>query len=238
MNILGITNLKKHIGKNEIIRNVNLNINKGEILGLLGKNGAGKTTIIRMIVGLMKPTDGTISIMGYNVQENIENALAHVGCIVENPDLYGYMTGRENLIQVSRMYKNINKNQIEKIINNIGLNDHIDKKVKTYSLGMKQRLGLGQTLLSNPKLLILDEPTNGLDPIGIIEFRETIKNIAQDGTAILISSHILSEIQNVCTKVAFINDGEIKSIDKLNDPNLSLEKKFINIIGGGKINAI
>lgn len=174
----------------------------------------------------MKPTDGTISIMGYNVQENIENALAHVGCIVENPDLYGYMTGRENLIQVSRMYKNINKNQIEKIINNIGLNDHIDKKVKTYSLGMKQRLGLGQTLLSNPKLLILDEPTNGLDPIGIIEFRETIKNIAQDGTAILISSHILSEIQNVCTKVAFINDGEIKSIDKLNDPNLSLEKNL------------
>lgn len=236
MHILEIKNLKKNIGKQEIIKNVNLSIDKGEILGLLGKNGAGKTTIIRMIVGLIKPTEGTIYIMGHNIQSDTENALEHVGCIVENPDLYGYMTGKENLIQISRMYKNISKDKIEKIINSIGLNDHINKKVQKYSLGMKQRLGLGQALLSDPKLLILDEPTNGLDPIGIIQLRTTLKNIAKNGTAILISSHILSEIQNICTKVAFINYGEIKAIDNLNNNSISLEKKFINIIGGGQIN--
>ncbi|WP_368490579.1 ABC transporter ATP-binding protein [Clostridium sp. BJN0013] len=236
MNILEIKNLKKNIGKNNIIKKINLNIDEGEILGLLGKNGAGKTTIIRMIVGLIKPTQGMISIMGYNVQNDIENALKYVGSIVENPDLYDYMTGKENLIQISRMYKNIAKDQIERIINITGLKNHINKKVKKYSLGMKQRLGLAQALLSNPKLLILDEPTNGLDPIGIMQFRDAIKKIAKNGTAILISSHMLSEIQNICTKVAFINDGEIKSIDILDNNSISLEKKFIDIIEGGKVN--
>ncbi|GAA0735149.1 hypothetical protein GCM10008906_08440 [Clostridium oceanicum] len=238
MNVLTIENLKKNIGRNEIIKNVNLTIDEGEILGLLGKNGAGKTTIIRMIVGLIKPTKGKIFIMGHNVEKNIETALKNVGSIVENPDLYGYMTGRENLKQIARMYKNISKERIEKIIEIIDLNSDIDKKVKKYSLGMKQRLGLGQALLSNPKLLILDEPTNGLDPIGIIEFRDIIKKISLDGTAVLISSHILSEIQNICTKVAFIDKGEIKSIDTLDKDNTSLEEKFIDIIGGGKVNVI
>jgi len=215
--VLEVNNVYKSLSRREIIKGISFDVKEGEIFGFLGANGAGKTTTIRMLVGLIKPDKGNIRIMGYDIQKNLVKALKQVGSIVEYPDMYNDLTGRENLIIFSRMYGNVSKERIEEIIELIGLKDRIDDKVKKYSLGMKQRLGLGQALLPNPKLLILDEPTNGFDPLGIIEFRNIIKNLARENnTAIFISSHILAEIEQVCDRVAFIDKGIIKSIEYTN----------------------
>lgn len=217
MNVLEIKDVHKHLGTRNIIKGISLSVKEGEIFGFLGPNGAGKTTTIRMIVGLIAPNKGSITILGHDIQHNRENALKEVGAVVENPELYTYLTGKENLKQLARIYKNISDKDIDEVVSLVGLTDRINDKVKKYSLGMKQRLGLAESLLANPKLLILDEPTNGLDPNGIIEFRELIKKIAKErNTSIFISSHLLSEIEQVCDTVAFIDKGVIKSIESLN----------------------
>ena len=209
MKVLEVNNLKKTIGKREIIKGVSFEINSGEIFGFLGPNGAGKTTTIRMLVGLIKPTDGEIKICGYDLKRDTSKALKEVGAVVENPELYKYLSGRENLMQIAIIRK-ISKEQVEATIKLVGLENRIDDKVRKYSLGMKQRLGLAASLLSRPKLLILDEPTNGLDPSGILDFREVVQKAAREiDMAVFVSSHILSEVQNLCDKVAFINDGVI-----------------------------
>lgn len=216
--VLEVKDVKKHIGKRQIIKGISFDIKEGEIFGFLGPNGAGKTTTIRMLVGLIAPNSGSIKIMGHDIQKEKEKALANVGCIVENPDMYGFLTGRENLVQYGKMYGNVTKARIDEVAEIIGLKDRINDKVKKYSLGMKQRLGLGQALLVKPKLLILDEPTNGLDPVGIMDFRKIVRQMATENkSAVMISSHILAEIQQVCDTVAFINGGEIKSVESLND---------------------
>ena len=174
MKVLEVEGLKKTIGKREIIKDISFSIEEGEIFGFLGPNGAGKTTTIRMLVGLIKPTAGKISICGYDLKKDTESALKEVGAVVENPELYKYLSGRENLMQLARIRK-IPKEEVNEVIKLVGLENRIDDKVKKYSLGMKQRLGLAASLLSSPKLLILDEPTNGLDPSGIIDFREIVK---------------------------------------------------------------
>lgn len=212
--VLEVKDVKKRLGKREIIRGISFSVEEGQIFGFLGPNGAGKTTTIRMLVGLIKPNSGSIKIMGHDIQTEKEKALSNVGCIVENPDMYGFLTGRENLIQYAKMYGNVTKERIDEVADMIGLKDRINDKVKKYSLGMKQRLGLGQALLVKPKLLILDEPTNGLDPVGIMDFRRIIRQMAHENkSAVLISSHILAEIQQVCDTVAFINGGKIKSVE-------------------------
>jgi len=217
LNVLEIKDVHKHLGTRNIIKGISLSVKEGEIFGFLGPNGAGKTTTIRMIVGLIAPNKGSITILGHDIQHNRENALKEVGAVVENPELYTYLTGKENLKQLARIYKNISDKDIDEVVSLVGLTDRINDKVKKYSLGMKQRLGLAESLLANPKLLILDEPTNGLDPNGIIEFRELIKKIAKErNTSIFISSHLLSEIEQVCDTVAFIDKGVIKSIESLN----------------------
>jgi len=175
MKVLEVNNLKKVIGNREIIKDISFYVNEGEIFGFLGPNGAGKTTTIRMLVGLIKPTDGNIVICGKNLNKDPESSLKEVGAVVENPELYKYLSGRENLMQIARI-RGISKEEVQDTINLVGLTDRIDDKVKKYSLGMKQRLGLAASLLSNPKLLILDEPTNGLDPSGILDFREIVNN--------------------------------------------------------------
>lgn len=214
--VLEVKDIHKSLSGRKIIKGVCFQVEEGEIFGLLGANGAGKTTTIRMLVGLIKPDSGSISIMGHDIQKDLVKALKNVGCIVENPDLYKDLTGRQNLKLFARMYGKVPKERIEEIIDLIGLKDRIDDKVKKYSLGMKQRLGLGQALLCNPKLLILDEPTNGLDPVGIYEFRSIIRKMARENnTAIFISSHILSEIEQVCDKVAFIQSGTVKSVEEI-----------------------
>lgn len=227
MDVLKVENVYKRLGKRDIIKGISFSVKEGEIFGFLGPNGAGKTTTIRMLVGLIAPNKGTISIMGKEISKEREAALKEVGAVVENPELYTYLSGRENLNQIAAIRK-ISKNEINEIIKLVGLENRIDDKLKKYSLGMKQRLGLGAALLSNPKLLILDEPTNGLDPSGIMDFRQIIKNAASERkTSVFISSHILSEVQQLCDTVAFIDNGVIKSIESISGNNDMKEKDIL-----------
>lgn len=234
--ILQVNNLYKSLGKREIIKGISFQVNKGEVFGFLGPNGAGKTTTIRMIVGLIKPDKGEVLINGYDVQKDFIKAMKNLGCIVENPEMYLDLTGRENLKIFARMYGNVPKERIEEVIELIGLKDRIDDKVRKYSLGMRQRLGLGQALLPNPSLLILDEPTNGLDPVGIVEFRKIIKDLVRDNdTAVFISSHMLSEIEQLCDRVAFISNGEIKSIENARELNKKCKFQKVSLITSDNI---
>lgn len=227
MNVLEVKDVYKRLGKREIIKGISFSVKEGEIFGFLGPNGAGKTTTIRMLVGLISPNKGTISIMGHDIKKERELALKDIGSVVENPELYTYLSGWENLMQVAAIRK-IDKTRVQEIVELVGLKDRIKDKVKKYSLGMKQRLGLGLALMSNPKLLILDEPTNGLDPSGIMDFRNIVKKAAKEyGMSVFVSSHILSEIQQLCDTVAFINDGVIQSVESLNEEN---EKAQISMV--------
>lgn len=230
MDVLEVKGLKKRLGKREIIKGINFSVKDGEIFGFLGPNGAGKTTTIRMLVGLIAPNEGEIKICGKYVQKEKEEALKNVGAVVENPELYKYLSGRENLMQIARIRK-VSKEEVEELIELVGLKDRIDDKVKKYSLGMKQRLGLAAALIGEPKLLILDEPTNGLDPSGIIDFREVVKKAAKEkGMAVFISSHILSEVQNLCDRVAFTNGGVIKSVEDIHDNTMDTELDSLTLI--------
>lgn len=240
MDVITVRNVFKSIGKREIIKDISFEVKEGEVFGFLGKNGAGKSTTIRMMTGLISADEGNINIMGCDVRAGFVKGLEEVGVVVENPEFYLSLTGRENLMCVARMYGNVPDSRIETVIEMIGLENKIDDKVRKYSLGMKQRLGLGQALLCKPRLLIMDEPTNGLDPLGIIDCRKIICNISkEDGTAVFISSHLLSEIQQVCDRVAIIDKGMILSIDKLDTVKESgesmrqtLEQRFIELVGG------
>ena len=183
---------------------------EGDILGFIGPNGAGKTTTIKLILGLQSITSGKVYINGYDIEENFKKAIENVGTIVENPDLYMYMSGYENLKLVANLYKNVDKKRIDEIVKLVGLENRIKDKVSKYSLGMRQRLGIAQALLHRPKLLILDEPTNGLDPEGIKEVKVLLKKLAeQENMAILISSHNLAELDTFCNKISIIKNGEI-----------------------------
>lgn len=213
--VLSVRGLKKRIGRKPIIRDVSFDVKAGEIFGFLGPNGSGKTTTIRMLVGLIKPTDGDILVCGENVRTHPDRALAHIGCIVENPEMYGFMTGWENLAHFARMQPGIPEARIAEVVEIVGLDHRIHDKVKTYSLGMRQRLGIAQALLCKPRLLILDEPTNGLDPKGIKELREFIRMLAESGMSLFISSHLLSEIQLMCDRVAIIAHGEVIAVGEV-----------------------
>lgn len=215
MQILKINNINKHFGKKQILKNVSFELNKGDILGFIGPNGAGKTTTIKMILGLQTIDKGTIQINGYDIKKEYEKAIEKVGTIVENPDLYTYLTGYENLKLISNLYKNIEENKINEVVKTVKLENRINDKVSKYSLGMKQRLGIAQALLNEPNLLILDEPTNGLDPEGIKELRDILKNISKNA-GILISSHNLKELESFCNKIVMIKNGEIIETDELN----------------------
>lgn len=211
---LVVQNLRKTIGKKEIIKGLSFSLREGEVFGFLGPNGAGKTTTIRMLVGLIKPTSGRVSICGYDLQRQFADAIRHVGCIVENPELYPYLSGLENLEHFARMLPSFSKERLQEVVHLVGLQHRIHDRVRTYSLGMRQRLGIAQALLGQPKVLILDEPTNGLDPVGIREMREFIRLLAEkERLSVLVSSHLLSEIQLMCDRVAIMAKGEIIRID-------------------------
>ncbi|BCZ45942.1 ABC transporter ATP-binding protein [Clostridium gelidum] len=208
--VLLLDNVHKTIKNKEIVKGISFSINAGEILGFLGPNGAGKSTTLRMIVGLSSPTRGIITIDGYSITKDYVKAMSKVGCIIEGPDLYNYLSGLENLKMLSSMNKNVTNEDIMKAIKLVGMQNRINDKVSTYSLGMKQRLGLAQALIHKPKLLILDEPTNGLDPSGINEFRHIIHNLAKkENIAVLISSHLISEVELMCDTVAIIKNGTL-----------------------------
>ncbi|UHP10847.1 ABC transporter ATP-binding protein [Listeria marthii] len=213
---LQVTNLHKKIRKREIIKGISFEVMPGEVFGFLGPNGAGKTTTIRMIVGLIKPTSGTILIGGKDIRKNFTEAMRGLGSIVENPEFYTFLTGQENLAYFARMDSSIKKERIQEVTELVGLEKRINDRVSTYSLGMRQRLGIAQALLSNPKLLILDEPTNGLDPSGIHEMRDFIRALARnEGISVLVSSHLLSEIELLCDRVAIMTDGTIIKTDQV-----------------------
>ncbi|ALQ16705.1 ABC transporter ATP-binding protein [Listeria monocytogenes] len=216
--VLKLEHVTKKIGQKNIVHDISFDIHKGEVFGLLGPNGAGKTTIIRSIVGLIRRSEGTVFINGKNVDTEYKAAISEVGAIIENPEFYMYMSGWANLKQFARMsQKNITDEHIREIVELVKLTGAIDQKVKTYSLGMRQRLGVAQALIHNPALLILDEPTNGLDPQGMAEFRTLIRDLATKGTSVLISSHLLSEIQQITDRFAIINKGVLTHTEKMSD---------------------
>lgn len=224
---LSVKGLKKRIGKKEIIKGLDFDLKRGEVFGFLGPNGAGKTTTIRMLVGLIKPSSGSIEICGYNVEKDFTKAMSQMGCIVENPELYSYLTGWENLEHFARMLPNVDPSYMDYVIKLVRLEERIHDLVKTYSLGMRQRLGIAQALLGKPKVLILDEPTNGLDPMGIREMRNFIRYLAEEeGLTVLVSSHLLSEIQLMCDRVAIISRGTIIKVDSV-DQLLAIQERVI-----------
>ncbi|EAE8082824.1 ABC transporter ATP-binding protein [Listeria monocytogenes] len=216
--VLKLEHVTKKIGQKNIVHDISFDIHKGEVFGLLGPNGAGKTTIIRSIVCLIRRSEGTVFINGKNVDTEYKAAISEVGAIIENPEFYMYMSGWANLKQFARMsQKNITDEHIREIVELVKLTGAINQKVKTYSLGMRQRLGVAQALIHSPALLILDEPTNGLDPQGMAEFRTLIRDLATNGTSVLISSHLLSEIQQITDRFAIINKGVLTHIEKMSD---------------------
>lgn len=224
--ILECQNLRKRFGKKEILKDVSLEAKEGDILGFIGPNGAGKTTTIKLILGLQKITSGTVKINGYDIEKDFTKAIKRVGTIVENPDLYMYMSGYENLKMISKLYEGITKERIDEVIKLVGLENRIKDKVSKYSLGMRQRLGIAQAILHKPNLLVLDEPTNGLDPEGIKQIKDLIVKLAkEEKMAVLISSHNLLELESFCTKITILKNGEVienTSIDEVKqDENTS-----------------
>ena len=217
MEILKCENLKKQVKNKVIVENISFSMNKGDVVGFIGPNGAGKTTTIKLILGLIKLTEGKVYIDGYDIQKNYIKAMEKVGAIVETPDLYMYLSGYDNLKLTANNYKNITKKRINEVIKMVGLENRIKDKVSTYSLGMRQRLGIAEAIINNPELLILDEPTNGLDIEGTIEIRNLIKELSNEGIAILISSHNLTEIDNLCNRIIAIKNGKIIANDSIDN---------------------
>ncbi len=226
--VLLLDNVHKSIKNKEIVKGISFSINAGEVLGFLGPNGAGKSTTLRMIVGLSSPTSGKIIIDGHLITKDYVKAMSKVGCIIEGPDMYNYLSGLENLKMLSSMNKNVTNEDITKVIELVGMQNRINDKVSTYSLGMKQRLGLAQALVHKPKLLILDEPTNGLDPSGINEFRHIIHDLAKkENIAVLISSHLISEVELMCDTVAIIKNGTLLKYSSVSELINSQEVFFV-----------
>ncbi len=233
--ILECCDLKKAFGKKQVLKGVTFDLYEGDILGFIGPNGAGKTTTIKLILGLQKITAGSVLINGYDIKNNFVSAIEKVGAIVENPDMYMYLTGRENLRMIARLYKNVSKERIEEVIKISGLGKRIDDKVSKYSLGMRQRLGIAASILHRPSILILDEPTNGLDPEGIKELRDLLIYLAkEEKMGILISSHNLSELESFCNKVCIIKNGSVIESSDIT----SLKKKMSDSIYIFELNTV
>ncbi len=222
--VLDVSNVTKAFGNRVAVNNVSFTLHEGEIFGFLGPNGAGKTTTMKMICGLCGITKGTIRICGFDMPKDKEKALANVGALIENPLMYPNMTGLDNLKYYASLYKNIKLDDIMKYSRVVGLEHRLKDKVKTYSLGMKQRLGIAQALLHSPKLLILDEPLSGLDPNGVKEMRDFLKTLAKEfNIAILISSHMLSDMEQICDTIGIINNGQLLEIKSMNSLKESIE---------------
>ena len=228
--VLKCENLCKNFGKKQILKNVSLELKQGDILGFIGPNGAGKTTTIKLILGLQSIDSGSVTIKGYNIQKEFEKAIVNVGTIVENPDLYMYMTGYQNLKLIKNMYKNVDDKRIDEVVKLVRLEQRINDKVSKYSLGMRQRLGIAQAILHKPEVLILDEPTNGLDPEGIKELRDLLKELAQkENMGILISSHNLAELESFCNKITIIKNGEVVETSEINKVKKVEESYIIEV---------
>ncbi|WP_074042225.1 ABC transporter ATP-binding protein [Desnuesiella massiliensis] len=209
-NILEVNNLTKYFGKRKVINEISLKVQKGDIYGFLGQNGSGKTTTIRMLLNLIHSDGGTIKIKNFDVKKDFRKAIESVGAIVETPKFYSYLSGRKNLELMANLVPNIDEDRVEQVLEMVGLLNRAKDKVKTYSLGMKQRLGVANALLNNPELIILDEPTNGLDPQGMKEIREMIVDLSKNqNITFFISTHLLHEVEQICNRVSILHQGSI-----------------------------
>ncbi|KRE58378.1 ABC transporter ATP-binding protein [Paenibacillus sp. Soil750] len=233
--VVEVRNLTKRIRHKNIVDQISFELFPGEVFGFLGPNGAGKTTTIRMMVGLIGMSDGDVAISGHSIRTSFREAIRHVGAIIENPELYKHLTGMQNLKQFARMVGNIPQSRIDQIVQLVGLSARIHDKVKTYSLGMRQRLGIAQALLHKPAVLILDEPTNGLDPAGIREMRQLVRKLAaEEGIAVMVSSHLLAEMEQMCDRFGVVIEGRLRTTFALTDfqtqtNTQTLEEKYIEL---------
>ncbi|MBU5483849.1 ATP-binding cassette domain-containing protein [Clostridium sp. MSJ-11] len=242
---LEVIKLNKNIGRRKIINDFTFDVYKGDICGFVGPNGSGKTTTIRMITGLVKPTNGSVLINGEDITKDRKAALIKLGAMVESPIFFPYMSGRKNLQNLARLNPNMDRKEqlirVEESLKIVGLQGRGEDKVKTYSLGMKQRLGIAQTLLNDPEIIILDEPANGLDPLGIRELRELILNLNKKrGITFFISSHLLDELQQICNRLIIIKEGNMlwqgstEELLKDKGVNNSLEDAFVKLMYEGE----
>ena len=233
--VLTAASLNKTMGGRKIIDNLNLQVFQGNIYGFLGKNGQGKTTTIRLVTGLIFPDSGEITICGYDLRKDFRRAIAQVGAIVEAPAFYGYLSAYDNLKLMANLLPDVSRDRIVEVLNIVGLYQRAKDKVKTYSLGMKQRLGIANALLGNPRLVILDEPTNGLDPQGMREIKELIVQLAAEkDLTFFISSHMLHDIEQICTRIGIIDNGKLLLEDDLahlKAQGRSLEEIYFEITG-------
>ena len=228
--VLELENLTKLYKNGRGAEDISFALSPGEVLGLLGPNGSGKTTTMKAIAGLVKPTRGSVRICGVDASENHERAMRHTGCLIEAPSLYDYMTARQNLKLAARYYKDIGEERIAEVLKLVEMDRYKKDKVGSFSLGMRQRLGLALALLSNPELLILDEPANGLDIEGMVYVREVVKKTAENGAAVLVSSHLAHEIEQCATKAAIIYNGKllcVESMEQILSESPSLEDYFL-----------
>jgi ABC-2 type transport system ATP-binding protein len=235
--VLSAEGLAKKYGDREVVSDATFALHRGEVFGFLGPNGAGKTTTIRMLVGLVRPTRGRVVIDGHDLSREFEAAMRRVGCIVETPDLYRFLTGRENLEHFARMLGDGAAGRIAALADLVKMSGRLDDPVRTYSLGMRQRIGIAQALLGDPSVLILDEPTNGLDPAGIREMRELIRRLADErGLAVFVSSHILSEMERLVDRIAIVHRGRTLATGTLAEltggGRISLEALFLEKTSG------
>ncbi|HLH63845.1 MAG TPA: ABC transporter ATP-binding protein [Ktedonobacteraceae bacterium] len=215
--ILQTIGLTKAYGKRLAVNNLNLEVARGEVFGFLGPNGAGKTTTIRMLLHLIRPTAGEVLLFGEPLQQNAHGLLPRVGALIEQPAFQSYLSGRDNLIAVGGYTGGVSQERVDEVLSIVGLGERGRDRYSTYSLGMRQRLGVGAALLTDPELLILDEPGNGLDPAGIVEMRELIRKLARSGKTIFVSSHILAEVRQVCTRIGIIRGGQLIAVGGVED---------------------
>lgn len=233
MSAIELTNLSKSIKGKQIIKDLNFKVEPGEVFGFIGPNGAGKTTTIRMIAGLVSISEGDVTVMGHSITKEFSKAIRHVGAIVENPEVYPFLTGMQNLKYYRRMIPGITKARIDEVVSLVGLEKAINQKAGRYSLGMRQRLGIAQALLHKPSVLILDEPTNGLDPAGIREIRQYIRALAKnENVAVIISSHFLAEIELMCDRIGIVKNGaliDVQSVDDTSTDTTELRQVSIEV---------
>lgn len=230
MSIIRVQNISKHFGTLKAVDDLSFNVNPGQVFGFLGQNGSGKSTTIRMLLSLIHPSSGSIEIFGKPIQHHREEILEKVGAIIERPDLYPYLSAKEHLQLFAKMRHQKNTAQaIKDTLKKVGLSDRSDDKVQTFSMGMKQRLGIAIALVHQPTLIILDEPTNGLDPQGIADIRQLIQHLAnEEGKTVLVSSHLLSEIEQVAQQILIIHHGK-KMVEGVTKDLLDPEKRIVQI---------
>ena len=216
---VSVRNINKTINGRRILSDINFDIYEGEKVGLVGPNGAGKSTLLKIMTGLYKYENGDVCYYNYDLKKDFEKAMSIIGTLIEYPDLYYNLSGKKNLEIFKTMFRDIDEETVEEIVKIVEMEKYLGKKFKTYSLGMKERLGIATSLINKPKILILDEPTNGLDPIGVKKIMTMLKNMKD--TTIIISSHMLSEVDGLCDKIIFINNGRIVNIKNKKDGSVN-----------------